>query len=172
MAHAEKIFMMEKVRDQMKKATGLMVTSFTGLDVVALNSLRRKLEKGSARFIVTKNTLLKRALKEAKKNDAVQFLSGMSGVAVCEQDSVTMAKTLFAFAKDHESFTVRGGIIDGEVLVAAQAKELSQLPSREVLLATVLMRMKSPITGLVNVLAGSMRGMVVVLDKIRQQKAG
>ncbi len=84
--------------------------------------------------------------------------------------SAAAAKTLFDFSKDHKTFKIRGGIVDGQVIDAGKAKILSELPSKDVLRATVLMRMKSPIVGLVNVLSGPVRGLIVALNQISQKK--
>ncbi len=170
MAHVEKEYIVKEVSECLKKASGLMVTNFTNLKVVDIDSLRRKLEKNSTRLIVTKNTLLRKALEEASYDGAAQFIEGTTGFAVYEEDPVSAAKTLFEFSKEHETFKVRGGMVEGELIDEEKAKELSALPSKEVLLATVLMRMKSPITGLVNVLSGAIRGLVNVLNQISENK--
>ena len=170
MAHVEKEYIVKEVSECLKNAAGLMVAKFDKLNVVNINSLRRKLEKKSTRLIVTKNTLLKKALAEVSYDGAAQLVEGTTGLAVYEDDPVGTAKTLFEFSKEHTTFEIRGGMVDGELINGEKAKELSLLPSKEVLLATVLMRMKSPITGFVNVLSGSIRGLVNVLNRINENK--
>ncbi len=170
MAHVEKEYIVKEVTECLKNASGLMVANFDKLKVVDIDSLRRKLEKKSTRLIVTKNTLLKKVLAEVSLEGAVKFVEGTTGIAVYEDDPVGAAKTLFDFSKDHKSFRVRGGMVEGELIDGARAKELAALPSKEVLLATVLMAMKSPITGFVNVLSGSIRGLVNVIKQISENK--
>ena len=169
MAHLSKEYMVKQITDRFKKSTGLIVTNFDKVGVVEIDSLRRKLEKKSSGLIVTKNTLIKRVLSDLKWDEVSQYIHGASGVAFFEDDPVAVAKTLFDFSKDHETFRVRGGLVDGELVDEAQTKALSELPSREVLLATVVNRMKSPISGLVNVLSGSIRGLVNVLKQISEK---
>ncbi len=171
MAHFEKEYIVKEVSDSFKNAEGLIVSNFEKISAVEIDSLRRKLEKNSAELIVTKNTLLKRALTLVDLSDVSQFLDGITGITVYHDDPVSAAKTLYDFSKDHATFKVRGGVIEGTLLNDQKTKELSELPSKDVLRATVVMRMKSPITGLVNVLAGSIRGFVTVLQKISDQKA-
>ncbi len=170
MAHIEKEYIVKEVSECLKDAAGLMVANFDKLNVVDINSLRRKLEKKSTRLIVTKNTLLKKALAEVSYDGAAQLVEGTTGLAVYKDDPVGAAKTLFDFSKEHATFKVRGGMVEGELIDEERARELSSLPSKDVLLATVLMRMKSPITGLVNVLSGSIRGLVNVLNQISENK--
>ncbi|MFH1460287.1 MAG: 50S ribosomal protein L10 [Candidatus Omnitrophota bacterium] len=171
MAHLEKKYIVKEVSDYFKKSSGLIVANFNKISVVAMDSLRRKLEKNSAKLIVTKNTLIKRALNKAKLDDAAQFVDRATGVAVYQEDPVTVTKTLFDFSKDHEEFKIRGGIVEGTLIDEVKTRELSELPSKDVLIATVVMRMKSPINGLVNVLAGPVRGLVIALNQINKQKS-
>ena len=170
MAHIEKEYIVKEVSECLRNSSGLMVANFDKLKVIDIDSLRRQLEKKSTKLIVTKNTLLKRALAEASYEGAVKFIEGTTGLAVYEDDPVGAAKALFDFSKNHETFKVRGGMVEGELIDEARAQELSALPSKEVLLATVLMRMKSPITGFVNVLSGPMRGLVNVIKQISENK--
>ena len=170
MARIEKKYMVEEVKNCFENASGVIVTNFDKLKVVDIDELRRKLEKKSSRLIVSKNTLLKRALAETKLEDVTRFLEGTTGVAVYENDPVAVAKTLYDFSKDHETFRVRGGMVDGELVSEEGTKRLSELPCKDVLRAMVVNRLQSPIAGLVNVLSGTMRGLVGALDQIRKQK--
>ncbi|MDD5746866.1 MAG: 50S ribosomal protein L10 [Candidatus Omnitrophica bacterium] len=172
MAKLEKQCMVKEVADAFKKSSGVIVTNFEKLSVIDIDELRRKLEKRSSRLVVTKNTLVKRALSEAQYGDAAQFIQGSTGVAVYDDDPVAVAKTLYEFSKSHETFKVRGGIVDGALVNEAGTKQLSELPSKDVLRAMVLMRMKSPISGLVNVLSGPVRGLVIALNEIGKRKNG
>ena len=61
-------------------------------------------------------------------------------------------------------------MVEGELIDEVRAEEISSLPGKDMLLAIVVMRMKSPITGLVNVLSGSIRGLVNVLNQISENK--
>ncbi len=171
MAHVEKEYIVREVSECLKNGSGLMVANFDKLKVIDIDSLRRNLEKKSAKLIVTKNTLLRKALAEVSYDGVAQFVEGTTGLAVYVDDPVGAAKALFDFSRNHATFKVRGGMVEGELIDEDRAKELSELPSRDVLLATVLMRMKSPITGFVNVLSGSIRGLVNVLNQIGENKS-
>ena len=170
MAHLEKQYIVKEVSDCFKKSAGLLVANFNKLKVVEIDYLRRKLEKNSTRLIVTKNTLLKKAFSEVNLDAVSEFVEGETGVAVYHDDPVAVAKALFDFSKDHETFRIRGGVVEGEFIDSERAKELSALPSKHVLIATVIMRMKSPITGFVNVLSGPIRSLVNVLNQISEKK--
>jgi large subunit ribosomal protein L10 len=170
MAHLEKEYIVKEITTLFRNSSGLIVTNFDKMGVVDIDSLRRKLEKNSAVLVVTKNTLIKKALEELKWGDVRQYVKGSTGVAVYQDDPISVAKTLFDFSKDHDNFKVRGGLVQGEVVNEQKTKELSALPSKNVLLATVCNRIKSPITGFVNVLSGPIRGLVNVLNQISEKK--
>lgn len=170
MAHFEKELMLKEITKVLQGVSSLFVANFSKLNAKDMNELRRKLEKNAARLIITKNSLLKIAMSQVKLDKINNLVRGSTGIAVCKQDPILTSKTLFEFAKSHEDFNIRGGIVDGEIVDARAAKQMAELPSKDVLRAMVLMRMQSPITGFVSVLNASLRGIVVVLDKISKQK--
>jgi len=49
-------------------------------------------------------------------------------------------------------------------------EKLAKLPSRELLLASLMISIKSPIIKLINILDSLTRGLVLVLDAIREKK--
>jgi len=67
---------------------------------------------------------------------------------------------------------IKGGFLEDRVLTAKEVETLARLPSREVLIAQVMAAMQSPIYGLVNVLAGPLRGMMGVLQARIKQLEG
>jgi len=170
MAHLEKKYMVKEITSRFKNSSGLIVTNFDKVGVVDMDLLRRKLEENSSGLIVTKNTLIKKALSDLKLDEVKQYIEGATGIAVYDDDPVVVAKTLFDFSKNHADFKVRGGLVEGQLVNEEKTKELSELPSKDVLLATVVNRMKSPIAGFVNVLSGSIRGLVNVLNQISEKK--
>ena len=80
------------------------------------------------------------------------------------------AKLIAEFIKENRIMEIKGGLVEGKVINADAVKALANLPPREVLIAKMLGSMQSPITGLVNVLQGSIRNLVYALDAVRQQK--
>jgi large subunit ribosomal protein L10 len=62
-------------------------------------------------------------------------------------------------------------VLEGKFIDRSQVEALSKLPSRLQLLAKMVGSMKSPITGMVTVLSGNMRGFVQVLSQVRLEKA-
>ena len=74
------------------------------------------------------------------------------------------------YADKSKTFEIKAGFVDGSALDASGVKELAELPSKEVLVAKALGGLNAPITGLVTVLNGTIKGLVVALNAIAEQK--
>ncbi len=79
-------------------------------------------------------------------------------------------KLVKGFSKKHEDIEFQGGILEGQIIDIEELKKLADLPSREELLAKVVGSLNAPISGFVNVLAGNLRGLVNVLNAIKDNK--
>ena len=91
-------------------------------------------------------------------------------MAFSAEDPVAPAKILNDFSKDHKALEIKAGILDGKVIALDEVKALAELPSREELLAKLVGSMQAPISGLVNVLQGTIRNFVYTLEAVRQKK--
>ena len=120
-----------------------MLTEYRGLTVAQMSELRSAL-KGNATFTVTKNTLAKVAATEAGLGDQVSaMLSGLSAIAFVDGDVAQAAKGLLDFAKANPLLIIKGGVLDGKAISAAEVGKLADLEPREVLLAKLAGAMKA-----------------------------
>jgi len=156
---------------KMNEAKAAFVADYRGLTVDQVNDLRGKLREAGVEYQVIKNTLLKIAIKDTPNACLEEFLSGPSAVAIAGEDPVAPAKVLSDFAKSNDKFELKGGSLEGKVLNLAGIQALSDLPSREVLLAKMLGSMNAPVSNFVGVLAAVPRSLVQVLAAIQDQKA-
>jgi large subunit ribosomal protein L10 len=167
---SDKKNVVENLHDSFSRAKVVILTDYKGLDVDAINGLRRKLRAEQVEFTVVKNTLIKRAAKDIDVALIDEHLKGPSALALSYDDPVAPAKVLTEFAKDHESLEIKIGVMDGKVLDLSAIKALSALPSREVLLAQVLSAMNGVPTAFVRVLNNVPVGFLNVLLAIKEQK--
>jgi large subunit ribosomal protein L10 len=167
---SDKKKVVENLHDSFSRAKVVILTDYKGLDVDAINGLRRKLRAEQVEFTVAKNTLIKRAAKDMDVALIDEHLKGPSALALSYDDPVAPAKVLTEFAKDHESLEIKIGVMDGKVLDLSAIKALSALPSREVLLAQVLSAMNGVPTAFVRVLNNVPVGFLNVLLAIKEQK--
>jgi large subunit ribosomal protein L10 len=133
MARAEKAAAVADIVDSFNDAAGAVLTEYRGLTVKQLQDLRRSL-RGNADYAVVKNTLAKLAANEAGINGFDDLLTGPTAIAFINGDVVEAAKGLRDFAKAHPTRVIKGGVLDGKPLDAAEVAKLADLESREVLL--------------------------------------
>jgi large subunit ribosomal protein L10 len=143
MANAEKTAVIDNLTGKFRDSNGAVLTEYRGLTVAQLSELRGTL-KGNATFTVTKNTLAKVAATNAGLDDQVMsLLSGPSAIAFVDGDVAQAAKGLLDFAKANPLLVIKGGVLDGRTLTAAEVGKLADLEPREVLLAKLAGAMKA-----------------------------
>jgi len=168
----EKKAIVKELAEKMKNASSGVLVDYKGISVEADTKLRREMRSAGVEYAVVKNTLTSLAAKEIGFEDLIPFLNGTSALAVSENDAVAPAKILSAYAKKSVyKFKIKAGFVEGKVIGADGVKALADLPPREVLIAQVLGGLNAPITGLVNVCNGNIRGLVIALNAIAEQKA-
>lgn len=140
-----------EVAARLAKAQAVIVAEYRGLGVGAVTGLRAKARASGLYLRVLKNTLARRAVRGTPFEKLSEHISGplMYGIA---QDPVAGAKVLAEFARDHESFVIRGGVIANSVMSAKDVKQLATMPSREELLAKLAGTMQAPVAKLVRTL--------------------
>ncbi len=159
----------KELTDKFKRKKIAIFSDFHGMPVIKSQALRRSLRQNQAEYRVAKKTLLDRALAEAGIEAKTKELRGEIGVSFGYEDEVSPAKTLLKFSKEVETFKILGGLLGSRFLSASEVIAIARTPSREVILAQLLGALSSPIRGLATVLQGNIRGLVVVLNKIREQ---
>ena len=133
MARAEKQAAVAEIVDSFNGSAGAVLTEYRGLTVKQLQELRRSLGE-NAHYAVVKNTLAKLAAKDAGITGFDDLLTGPTAIAFINGDVVEAAKGLRDFAKANPTLVIKGGVLDGKPLDAAEVAKLADLESREVLL--------------------------------------
>jgi large subunit ribosomal protein L10 len=126
------------------------------LDVAAADSLRRRIRKegaGDFEYRVAKNAVLRRAVANLDAAGLASHFEGPSAVAISFSDPVGLAKILSDFAKDHEVFELKGGLVDGEIIDTAQIAALAKLPSMDALRGMIIGLLQASATKLVRLIA-------------------
>jgi large subunit ribosomal protein L10 len=160
----------EDLRERFSKSAIIVLTDYKGLDVAAMNDLRRKLRAEEIEYRVAKNTLLIRASVDNDGALIQDFFKGPSAVALSYDDPVAPAKVLAQFAKGNQKLEIKVGVMNGKVLDADAINALAKLPSREVLLGQLLATLNAVPTSFVRAIAEVPRGFVNVLAALKDQK--
>jgi len=147
----QKQAMVSEVAAKLQGAQSVIVAEYRGLNVERVTQLRSKARKSGVWLRVLKNTLARRAVKGTPFEKLSDQMVGplMYGIS---QDPVAGAKVLSEFAKENELFVIKAGAMPNAVMSAQDIKALSQLPSREELIAKLLGTMQAPVTKLVRTL--------------------
>ncbi|MBI1870060.1 MAG: 50S ribosomal protein L10 [Chlamydiae bacterium] len=165
----EKLWMIDHIKGVSQSSGVVVMTDFTGLSAAAVGQLRGRLKEVSGSYLVVKNRLLKRAMKEISGVDLSSVAKGPTGIVVGE-DPIALAKILKGFGAEFEIFKVKGGLLKDQLLSSKQVAQLATVPSREVLLSQLMGILKKPATSLVYVLKSQLTALVVLLGKIKDQK--
>jgi len=161
----------EDLTDKFKTFKSLVFTDYKGMTVKDASDLKRLCKKQGVEYIVAKKTLIARALENASLKDInVKDLQGNIALVIGFEDEVAPAKITADFAKNHESLKMLGGIMENKFIDFAQVEALSKIPSKAELLAKLVGSINAPVSGFVNVLAGNLRGLVGVLNAIKESK--
>jgi len=155
-----------------KSSKGLFIVEYRGLRVSQSTNLRKAIKAAAGEMKVAKNTLMRIALKEAGVVTADNIDTGPNAYVFAYDDAAATARVLRDFARErgNEALVIKGGIFGGRVISKDQVLALADLPSREVMLATLLGVLNAPIRSFVTVLSGPARGLVTALTQIKEQK--
>ncbi|MDY5931765.1 MAG: 50S ribosomal protein L10 [Candidatus Ornithospirochaeta sp.] len=125
---------------------GYIFTDYRGMTVAQITDIRKTLRKEDAAYRVVKNRYAKIALQNLDKGGAEDQMKGPTAVALFKGDTANVvAKALFAANKDGVNIQVKGALFNGEVLSAEQIEEISKLPTKLELIASLMGTMKAPV---------------------------
>lgn len=160
------------LEDKFKEFTSLVFVDYKGLTVKESSEIKILCKKQDVEYVVAKKTLIKLALEKAGYKDFdIKGLQGNVSMVIGFSDEVAPAKIAATFAKTHENLKLLGGIMEQKIIDLNQVVALSKIPSKVELLAQLVGSINAPVSGFVNVLAGNLRGLVQVLNSIKEQKA-
>jgi len=150
---------------RLRASDTLILADYRGLSVSELDDVRTKILEHGARFTVVKNTLTKRAAEDAGLETLIALLDGPTAIAfVGDGDMVGVAKALNDTAKRTKILSIKGGILQGAPMEAAQVVELASLPPADVLQGQVLGAIVGPLTSIVGLFGAPLQDFVGLLD--------
>lgn len=170
LSRVSKDIIITEIEKELKAKPAFFVAQHGTLSAAALDKLRARLRSTNTRYFVVKNSLGRKALEKADLKPLSEQLNGACGLAFTTGDLAASSKALVDFAKENETFKIQSAYLNGEIVGADQVKVLASLPSKEVLIAKVVGGIQAPISRFVNVLSGTMRKVVTVLDAIAKKK--
>ena len=138
---------------KIKEATSVVFVDYKGITVAQDTELRKQFREAGVEYTVVKNTLTNFATKNAGY-DFSKVLNGTTAMASTTGDPIAPARVVCEFAKKNKgiSLSIKGGVVEGTVLSAADLNGFGELPSKNALVASVLGTFLAPISSLAFVL--------------------
>lgn len=171
MAKKEKIDEVNELREIFKSDCGLIFTDHSGLKAEDAVRVRDRLIEINSYLKIIKNTLALIAAEDVFKDINIkEILKGPTSIVVSSKDIISTAKVISDFSEELDALKIKAGILENKLLSSEEMEKLAKLPSRELLLASLMISIKSPIIKLINILDSLTRGLVLVLDAIREKK--
>ena len=170
MPSIEKELMFNEIEKEFAKSAYVFFSSFEKLSVADLSKARARLNQSSNRSLLVKHAMARKILKNRGFADSEKLLTGSVLLTFGDKEPQDISRAVVESLKISEKIKCSGVLFEGKLESSDFVKRLSSLPSRQELLTQIAVRMNSPITGFVCVLANTLRGLVIALDEVRKQK--
>jgi large subunit ribosomal protein L10 len=170
----EKERVVAELTERLRTTDTLVVADYRGLTMPQIDELRTKLIQHGARFAVVKNTLTRRAAELAGADALLALLEGPIAIAFLESDGdpVAVAKALVDAARDTRVLEVRGGLLEGRPIEAAEIESLAKLPPVDVLRGQVLAAIIAPLTAIAGLVNAPLQNLYGLIDARIEQLGG
>ena len=165
-----KKLVVEEITAKIKEAKSVVLVDYNKLTVAEVSELRNKCRQANCEYKVYKNTLVRKAFNDLGFTDFDADLNGPTAVAF-GTDETNAAKVMTAAAKDYDGkIVLKSAFVDNAYVDKKGIKALSDMPSREELIAKMLGSINAPATNIAGVLNNVVSGLVRVINAIAQQK--
>ncbi len=170
MPSIDKEIMFQEIEREFAKSPYVFFSNFQNVSVSDLSKARAKMNKAANRSMMVKHAMARKILKGRGLTNVDSLLSGSVILTFGDKEPQDISKSVVEGVKVSEKIKCVGVLFEGKLEGPEFVEQLSKLPSRHELLTQVVVRMNSPVTGFVCVLANTMRGLVVALDQVRTKK--
>ena len=168
---AEKVAVVDEVREKFSAAGAAVLTEYRGLNVSAISQLRRQLREAGGEYKIYKNTLVRLATRDLGL-EIEELLTGPTAITFIEGDAAAVAKALRDYARTNPALVVKGGLLGTKSLSADQIRALAELPSRDVLLSQLAGAMAAPMQQFAGLLQALPRNLAYGLKALIDDRGG
>jgi large subunit ribosomal protein L10 len=168
---AEKVAVVDEVRERLSSAGATVLTEYRGLNVSAISQLRRHLREAGGEYKIYKNTLGRFAARDLGLA-IEELLTGPTAITFVEGDAAAVAKALRDYARNNPALVVKGGLLGTKPLSSDQIRALADLPSREVLLSQLAGAMAAPMQQFAGLLQALPRNLAYGLKALLDERGG
>ena len=162
----------DRIHQGVEGKANTFVINYSKVGSSQMSNFRKALSQVGANMYVSKNRIAKKVLNDFKLKDLSTRIQNQTAFVWSDKDSTEVAKVLMKYAKDFEGINVQGGILEGRTVAQEEVQRLSDLPSREVLLAMLLQTIQFPLTRLAGALNGKTRELINLLKQLSEKAGG
>ncbi len=155
--------------DWIKRSEAVILVEYTGANMKSIDAIRAKIREAGGEFHIIKNTLARRAFAENGLEVPQDYLLKSTAISFAFTDPASTAKALTDATKGNEFVKVKGGLMGGKALDAAQVKALADMPPLPVMRATLLGVLQAPAGKLVRTIAEPARGLAAVVKAFSEK---
>ena len=158
--------------EKLRGVQGMYLLDFTGLKVDEAIKLRRAFRQIDVKYVVAKNTLIKRALGELNGFPIPDDkFTGPTGIVFSYDDPVAPAKIIRDLSEKDKKPVLKGAVLDGQFFDGSKLKELAALPGKKDLMASIIGSIHAPISGIVGTINAVLRDVAYLTEEVAKKKA-
>jgi len=141
----EKVSTVQEIKDLLASSSSLLVVSYQGVTVAAVESLRNTLKENGVVYKVYKNTLVTRAFKESNLNFEEELKGANAFVFTQGDDLAKGVRLISKFVKTNNKIVIGSGLINNAYATPEEMKKLASLPDKNGLLSMLLSCLQAPV---------------------------
>ena len=161
-----------EIREGFEGVLSVVLADYRGVDVPTVTAMRHEFRKAGCQYRVLKNTLVKIAVKGTDLEPMSSLLAGPTAVIWSTESPSAPAKLAVKYAKEEKNFEIKGGFFEGEVLDVRAVDQLSKMPDKPELQATLLMTFLAAPTDFVRTTIAGPQNFMYALDARKRQLEG
>jgi large subunit ribosomal protein L10 len=165
---AQKEKVVEELGQIFESSGVVVVAHYSGLTVSEMQDLRARMRAAGGSVRVAKNRLAKIALEGKPSASLTDLLTGMTVLSYSE-DPVAAAKVAEAYARDNKKFEILGGAMGETALDRAGVKAVSEMPSREELIAQIVGCIGAPAANIAGAIGAPASNIASILSTIEER---
>ena len=158
------------LKDKLARAKHLIIADHSGINVAEVSALRRKLKEGNSEIRVSKNTLLKLAVKDTDLQELQEHFEGPTSIICGYDDPSVPAKIIYDSIRETEKPKFKSYFYDGTQHGFDFLKRIAQLPSRDIVIAMLISAVEGSITNFIGLLESATREFIGTLDALAESK--
>ena len=161
----------EELVEALKDATGVYLVNYQGMSVEKINAFRTTLRNANINYIVSKNTLIKKALEQVDGLDfPAEKLKEASGLVITKGDPTAPSKIIKKVFEADEKPVLKAALLDGQYFDGAELKKIASLPSKEDMIAAIMGSLNAPASGIVGSINAVIRDLASLIEEVAKKQ--